>query len=452
MASIFKLGKDKRKKGAPYHIEYVDHDGKTRRRKGFSDKGLTMQLAARIENEVMLRKQGLIDPEQERIAARRRTPLSTHLNDFERSLRRKGNTDDHVTRTINRIKRIIADAGMETVADIDVESVEEVLGEMLEYDEIGHRTYNHYVQAIDSFCRWMVPDRMLSNPLARIAKLNTEVDVRHQRRALSEHEVARLLQSARESGIRIQTYDGELRARVYLVSYMTGLRRRELASLTPTSFDLSSNQPTVVVEAACSKHRKKDTLPLHPELVKMLAEWLPAIRPNESLFPKLDRRKAWLMVKKDLERVGIPYKNEHGVADFHAAGRHSYVTGLLRNGASLPEAKELARHSDVKMTMRYTHIGIADQAKALASLPAPKFLPADDGTDDLPDGAVSASVSELVSESGFGACLGLSADDAESHDQKCTNPGEAEVCDTDLLCLSPAGGDCHEWRIGDSNP
>ena len=396
----------------------------------------------------MLRKQGLIDPEQERVAARRRIPVSEHLGDFEKALRRKGSTDDHVKKTINRIKRIIEDAGMETAADIDVESVEEVLGEMLDYGEIGHRTYNHYIQAIDSFCRWMVPDRMLSNPLARIAKLNTEVDIRHQRRALSEQEVAKLLKSARESGIRIQTYDGALRARVYLVSYMTGLRRRELASLTPNSFDLSSDQPTVVVEAACSKHRKKDTLPLHPALVKMLTEWLPSLGPNDFLFPKLDRRKAWLMVKKDLERVGIPYKDDRGVADFHAAGRHSYVTGLLRNGASLPEAKELARHSDVKMTMRYTHIGIADQAKALTVLPVPEPRFAGDAAEETTSGAVSDPVSDLVSESGFGACLGLSVDDAEGHTPECTNPSEAGVCDADLLCLSPAGGDCQEWRIG----
>ncbi len=44
----------------------------------------------------------------------------------------------------------------------------------------------------------------------------------------------------------------------------------------------------------------------------------------------------------------------------------------LRNGTSLPEAKELARHSDVNMTMRYTHIGIDDQAKAVAKLPTPR--------------------------------------------------------------------------------
>jgi site-specific recombinase XerD len=72
------------------------------------------------------------------------------------------------------------------------------------------------------------------------------------------------------------------------------------------------------------------------------------------------------MVKKDLERVGIAYETEEGIADFHAAGRHTHITELLRNGASLPEAKELARHSDVSMTMRYTHIGLNDQAKAVA--------------------------------------------------------------------------------------
>ena len=41
-----------------------------------------------------------------------------------------------------------------------------------------------------------------------------------------------------------------------------------------------------------------------------------------------------LMVKKDLERVGIPYRDElNRVADFHAAGRHTHITELLRNDA-----------------------------------------------------------------------------------------------------------------------
>ena len=105
-------------------------------------------------------------------------------------------------------------------------------------------------------------------------------------------------------------------------------------------------------------------------------------RLGEPLFPKLAKRRTWLMVKKDLERVGIPYKTEAGIADFHAAGRHTHITELLRSGASLTEARELARHSDIRMTMRYTHIGIADQAAAVSKLPWQRN--GDDASDPQP--------------------------------------------------------------------
>jgi integrase len=68
------------------------------------------------------------------------------------------------------------------------------------------------------------------------------------------------------------------------------------------------------------------------------------------------------MIQRDLEEAGIPYEIEEGLADFHAEGRHTHITGLLRSGVSLVETKELARHSDVRMTMKYVHIGLEDQA------------------------------------------------------------------------------------------
>lgn len=100
----------------------------------------------------------------------------------------------------------------------------------------------------------------------------------------------------------------------------------------------------------------------------MVREWIDGMAPDQLLFEHLERRRTWLMVRKDLERVGIPYQTEEGIADFHAAGRHSHVTELLRSGASLPEARELARHADVRTTMKYTHIGMDDRAKALRNL------------------------------------------------------------------------------------
>lgn len=271
------------------------------------------------------------------------------------------------------MKRIIVGCKFASLTCIEGEPVQAFLRTLRKTENIGHRTSNHYLQSIHGFCNWCVTTkRMLANPLVGVERLNAAVDVRHQRRALTAEEVARMVAAARTSYKRVQGFSGEQRARIYLISFMTGLRRKEIASLTPRSFDLDASPPTLTVEAACSKHRRKDVLPLHPELVAMLREWLKGRRPTEKLFPGLENKKTWFMVKKDLKRAGIEYETAEGIADFHAAGRHSHITELLRNGTSLSEAKELARHSDVNMTMRYTHIGIDDQAKAVAKLPTPR--------------------------------------------------------------------------------
>jgi hypothetical protein len=51
--------------------------------------------------------------------------------------------------------------------------------------------------------------------------------------------------------------------------------------------------------------------------------------------------------------------------------RRTPTSPSLSGTESLPEARELARHSDLRMTLKYTHIGLEDQAKALAALPSP---------------------------------------------------------------------------------
>lgn len=368
MATIYK--KNKVRKGEPYWIQYLDHTGKRRTVKGFTDKGLTEQLAAKLENDALLRKTGLIDPVQERLAQNQQLEITGLIKLFGESIAEK--SPDYKRHALSRLRRIVTGCRFKALGEIQAEPVEVFLKALRKKENLGPRTYNHYLQAADAFCNWCVETkRLVGNPLIGIERLNVELDIRHQRRALTAEEVALLVQSARESGVQIQRFTGEQRARVYLLSYMTGLRRRELGSLTPRSFDLKSEEPTLTVEARMSKRRKRDVLPLHPDLVAMLKEWIPGIKPSQKLFPKLERRKTWHMVKLDLERVGLKYETEEGIADFHAAGRHSHITELLRNGASLPEAQKLARHSDIKMTMKYTHIGLGDQARAVAKLPTP---------------------------------------------------------------------------------
>ena len=371
MASIYK--RNKKKKNEPYWIQYVDHTGKRKTHKGFTDKGLTEQLAAKLENEVMLRKSGLIDSDTEDVANIKLATIEGELKLYKEALSGKGNSTKHIDLTIGRITRVLNGSRINKVGQIDAGKVEVYLYKMRKKKNLGAKTFNHYAQALQSFGAWLVSKRKLArNPMLGIDRLNTESDVRHKRRALKADEIAKLIAAARSSEKDVQCYSPELRAKLYIIAYGTGLRRKELASLTKSNFDLEAAPPTVTVEAASSKHRKKDVLPLHPEVVALLTGWFDQLGSRQKLFPSLAKKKTWLMVKQDLELAEIPYKTDEGVADFHAAGRHSYVSGLVASGASITQIKELARHGDIRMTMRYTHVGMDEQVNALNGLEFPK--------------------------------------------------------------------------------
>lgn len=382
MASIRKLSRDRSKKGAPYYIQFFDHEGKRRTTRGCPDKGVSEAKAAAIETVVQRIKIGLADQSEldELLGKPQSDAWDEQVKAFEASLKRKNNTSKHVQLTVNRVKLVLTGSEFKSLADFDADAVETFLTKHCQEEDLGHRTYNHYLQAVDSFGNWLShPKRRIleKNPFAGIPRRNAETDVRHARRALSSQEIALVIETARNSAYKVQGYDGVTRARIYLFSYMTGLRKGEIASLTPANFKLDVERPTLTVAAKHSKHRKKDTLPLHADLVKEVRAWLTGLAIDEPLFPLLGKRKAYKMIQRDLEEAEIPYETEEGLADFHAAGRHTHITGLLKSGVSLVEAKELARHSDVRMTMKYTHIGLEDQAKAVNRLPSlPKVEPA----------------------------------------------------------------------------
>jgi hypothetical protein len=258
-------------------------------------------------------------------------------------------------------------------------------------------------------------------------------------------EIALVIETARLGDYQVQGYDGVTRARIYLLSYMTGLRKGEIASLTPASFKLDAEQPVVTVAARASKRRRKDTLPLHADLVGEVRQWVDGLADDEPLFPLLGKRKAYAMIQRDLEEAGIPYETEEGLADFHAAGRHTHITGLLKSGVSLVAAKELARHSDVRMTMRYTHIGLADQAAAVNRLPA--LPPSQSGPEKClhivctSSGAARQSASSSVIDR-----------QRQRSDRKRKNPRRSKGLDASWQPLSPIGNACQKVEAAGIEP
>jgi hypothetical protein len=146
MASIFKRNK---RKNEAYTIQYTDHLGQRRTKKGFTDKGLTEQLAAKLETEARLRSTGMIDARQEQLVREQNTAITEHLSKFKESL--SDNSPKHVSVTMTRTTRIIEGCEFGTLAEINSERVQTFLRSLRKEEGFGHRTYNHYLQAFDSF-------------------------------------------------------------------------------------------------------------------------------------------------------------------------------------------------------------------------------------------------------------------------------------------------------------
>lgn len=380
MASIFKRGRDEGKRGSCWWINYKDSDGKRRRKKGFTEKQRTEQLAAQLESDAKAIRDGLVDQSDLIALENKRLPIAQHVAAYRLHLgRNKQTTEKHITLVVGRIERTIESGGFESLSEMTHERVESAIAKMRDTAEIlkreenkgrgfGATTFNHYLSAFESFGRWLYEShRVDANPFRGFHRMNTHVDVRKQRRSLTPTELSQLIQAARNSTKTIQCYDGETRARIYTVAALTGLRRSEIATLTPKSFTGVGKDAMLKVLASCSKHRREDNIPVHRSLSSQLHDWLIDAEPDKPLFPKLDKRKTFRMIAKDLEQAGIAYKNDDGDADFHAL-RHTFISQLLQDGATVIEAKNLARHSDVQMTMRYSHVEQKRQRDALDKL------------------------------------------------------------------------------------
>jgi integrase len=150
------------------------------------------------------------------------------------------------------------------------------------------------------------------------------------RRALSEAESNALIQAAARGGI-VFAVSGPDRAMLYRLAALTGFRRKEPRSLTPKSFDLDGNPPTVTVRAAYRKHRRDDIQPIPEALAALLRPWLTSRPSVAPLFGNLTKHTA-AMIRADLADAAIPYANNGATADFHAL-RHSYPTALAKSNA-----------------------------------------------------------------------------------------------------------------------
>jgi integrase len=320
-------------------------------------------------------------------------PMGEHVTDFAAALRSKGGCVKHSDSVVMKVEKIVAGCAFRFWHELSADAVNGWLDKQRADKEtkMSLQTSNHYLQAVKQFAQWMVESRRASSsPVAHLKRQNVEADRRHSRRALSADELKKLISTTADN---VERYGmtGVERALVYRLAVETGLRASELASLMRASFHFGDDVPTVHVAAGYSKRRRNDVLPLRVDTAAELAKYLSAKLPAATAFnlPKSDKtakmfrsdladaRKEWIKEAKEAllraEREQsdfLAYKSHAGlVADFHSL-RGAFVTGLARGGAHLALTQSMARHCDPSLTANvYTHITLAEQSKALVSLP-----------------------------------------------------------------------------------
>jgi integrase len=376
--------------------QFKDAYGRLKRVPLAVDKMAAEAMLNAIVRKVERERAGLIDPVEEQ----QKRPLFQHVAEFKGYLTNKGISTRRIFETNRKLERAISDRKWKFLRDINAVATLEFLGQ-LRRDGLSAQTYNHYLTTLKQFTRWLARERRLSfDPLLHLSRVNVRTDRRHDRRALSAEEFRRLIDAAR-NGPKVEGISGPDRVMLYILASWTGFRKGEIGSLTLRSLQLDGNPPTATIAASYSKHRRRDTQVLHPELVALLKDWLATknMKQDVPLFPISGRvpggieRKTSKMIQHDLKAARekwweeskdsdecsqriqsnfLRYCNHDGLyADFHSQ-RHRFITNLERAGVSVKMAQTLARHSDVRLTLGvYTHVELEDQTAAIGTLPGP---------------------------------------------------------------------------------
>jgi integrase len=153
---------------------------------------------------------------------------------------------------------------------------------------------------------------------------------------------------------------------VVLAAMLTGLRRSELQSLTWASVDFVNG--SVTVESAYAKTGDTATVPLHPDLAKVLKDL------HADRKPEPDARVFVSRYNKPWKSWRTAFRNACDRAKlkdfrFHDL-RHCFGSWLAKNGTDIKARMELMRHKTPAMTMRYSHLSVKYKRQAIDGLPS----------------------------------------------------------------------------------
>ena len=170
-------------------------------------------------------------------AEARQITLDAALERLKTKMQANGNIPAHIRGVIRRIRIVLNECGIDSLADIRREAIERWIANERQKGVRSAQTINIYLISLKSFMQYLTDVEILPNhPLKSIRRLNAELDRRRIRRALTQDEINRLL-NATASGRLLSAGPPDERVLIYRMLVGTGLRSTELSLLTPSQID-----------------------------------------------------------------------------------------------------------------------------------------------------------------------------------------------------------------------
>ncbi len=358
-----KDGRKRRRRARFYWASYVGADGEERREaltlpngEGITDKEVAQAELRRLVNRLEREAVGLIDHEIENAGRPIRSVVASYIQHL-RSLRR---SRLHVRKSLNRLKSLVKFGSIERLSDFTSANVSKALGVLADRGR-SPRTIGHYKAVASAFGTYLVKVAKLlkANPVVDLPSVDTNGDVRKQRRALTPEQASRLLAAAGP------------RALWYETAMLTGLRVGEMKALHWGDVHVDGERPVILLRASTTKAKRGDSIPLQPALADKLRNAKPPFAgSSDRVFKTTPTR---LSFRTDCARAGIDVKAD---AQGRTLDRHclrvTFITWLSQAGVHPRVAQQLARHTDLRLTMQvYTDPHVLDLFGAVASLPTP---------------------------------------------------------------------------------
>jgi len=374
----------KRNSNGCWIASWYDHDGKRRTQTTrTTDKAAADRILNKRVSDASLRREGVIDARKDRFAIEGRKPLADHAEQYIEHCRRIGQDTRNVDQKERHLQRLREVTGIQRLSDLTADSLEHYMKAILDKGRSA-RTANHARQIAVAFASWCVRmNRLESNPLKVVERLDEQRDRRRERRALTDDELARLMEVAEQRG----------RKAWYPTAVLAGLRKGDLQRLKWCDIDFNEN--TITIREG--KAKRVDVIPLHSQLADELRKRQAASlsTPQAKVFPQTvtDRTRLGDFLRAGLAREevivddnGKPVMTGKGkrqrpktrivtedadgrVIDLHAM-RTTLGTKLARQGVPPQITQRIMRHSDYRTTDRhYTVLGLTDTSQAIESIP-----------------------------------------------------------------------------------